>query len=486
MAIPNDLNLWSRLCPAPLLKLAVWGLVLGGFLQPAPSRAAQPESAPISTTAKTAGAEAPGAKKSAKVAAVAVSVAPLTKRKVQRTVGAVGSFYGYDEVTVTAEVSGRVVKVFHDVGDVVKPGDVLLQLDTSDFELALEDTRRQLELDATRIGLGEYVPPDEEFVPEKVLALIRTVFNLEKLPSVIRARETMKNSQERLKRAEQLTADPARRVISEEELKQRATDFDVASANYSQAKYDAWAVVAGIKYRLVQMRIAQRKLSLATIRVPTPTQRERMPKEIQYSIVQRKVTEGEMVKDAPGTSSATFELVMDGVLKLKSSVPERFVSQVKEGQAAEIRVEAYPGKVFSGEVVRINPLIDRTSRTFQVEVYLENPRREVAPGRTVNELKAGGFAKVDILTHVDPDAWTAPAEAIVSYAGSTKIFVEREGVAHAVPVATGIEGRGWVELIRPEKSDLRLTDSVIISGQEKLAEGVPVYDRGEKKKEPTP
>ena len=64
-----------------------------------------------------------------------------------------------------------------------------------------------------------------------------------------------------------------------------------------------------------------RQLELATIRVPTPTQREYMPEQVQYAIVSRKATEGEMLKDAPGLSTATFELVMDGVLKLEAQVP---------------------------------------------------------------------------------------------------------------------------------------------------------------------
>ena len=109
---------------------------------------------------------------------------------------------------------------------------------------------------------------------------------------------------------------------------------------------------------------------------------------------------------------------MDGVLKLKAAVPERFVSQVQVGQVARVYVDAYPNREFPGEVFAINPMIDRTSRTFMVEVYVDNPQRE---------LKAGGFAKVDILTHVDPQAWTVPVDAIVTYAGSTKIFVIRDG-----------------------------------------------------------
>ena len=99
-----------------------------------------------------------------------------------------------------------------------------------------------------------------------------------------------------------------------------------------------------------------------------------------------------MLKDAAGSSTATFDLVMDGVLKLHAQVPERFVGQVQPGQKAEIHVDAYPDRVFAGEVFRINPMIDRNSRTFEVEIVVDNPKRE---------LKAGGFAKVDILTHVD-------------------------------------------------------------------------------------
>ena len=70
--------------------------------------------------------------------AVPVTVGAIVPRRVQRSVQVVGSFWGYDEVTVMAEVAGRVAKVFHEVGDVVRPGDVLLEIDPTDYELAVE------------------------------------------------------------------------------------------------------------------------------------------------------------------------------------------------------------------------------------------------------------------------------------------------------------------------------------------------------------
>jgi len=141
---------------------------------------------------------------------------------------------------------------------------------------------------------------------------------------------------------------------------------------------------------------------------------------------------------------------------------------VREGQAAQIRVDAFPQRVFDGNVVRINPAVDRMSRTFNVQVYVPNPDRA---------LKAGGFAEVEILTRVDPAAWTVSPESVVTYVGSTRVFVLRDGQAHVIPVERGIEGAGWVEVLHDGAGDLRLDDVVIRGGQDKLAEGVPVQIR---------
>jgi len=65
----------------------------------------------------------------------------------------------------------------------------------------------------------------------------------------------------------------------------------------------------------------------------------------------------------------------------------------------------------------------------------------------------------------------------VTYVGSTRVFVVRNGKAHVVPVERGVDGAGWVELIRPADCDLRLDDVIIRGGQDKLAEGVPVQIR---------
>lgn len=393
--------------------------------------------------------------------AVSLEGERITLRSVQRSVGAVGTFAGFDEVTVKAEVSGPVAKVYHDVGDIVHPGDVLIELDKTDFDLELELTRRALELEVVRLGVKV---PEEPLSPDQISALLRQ-FKVESLPSIKRAQEQEQNATSRLQRAEQLRQ---RNSMSQEEFEQRQMEYDVAKSAFDQASYDAEAALAAIRHRAVQLRIAMRKLELTTIRVPTPTKRQWMPEQVQYAVVERKVTEGDLLKDSPGSSTAAFDLVMDGVLKLEAQVPERYVAEVKGEQDCVLHVDAYPNRVFSGKVVRINPTVDRTNRTFEVEILVSNEKRE---------LKAGGFAKVDILTRVDPAAWTVSPESIVTYAGSTRLFVVRQGKAHSVVVEKGIDGAGWVELLHSADVDLRPDDIVVRGGQDKLAEGISVQIR---------
>jgi multidrug efflux pump subunit AcrA (membrane-fusion protein) len=182
---------------------------------------------------ETRGAEAaakpastvPAAAAAAAERTVAVTVAPIALREVQRSVGAVGTFYGFDELTVTAEVPGRVVQMFHEVGEIVQPGDVLRQIDPTDDELAVEEKRREIELDGTRIGLREYVPADKDFNPDNVQKLIDRVFKIDEVPRVISAKEEMENAALRLERAEKLVAD---RALAREAHTGRSKDLKVA------------------------------------------------------------------------------------------------------------------------------------------------------------------------------------------------------------------------------------------------------------------
>src|SRR5262249_38684942 len=139
-----------------------------------------------------------------------------------------------------------------------------------------------------------------------------------------------------------------------------------------------------------------------------------------YAVSQRSVAEGALVR--PGAE--LFRLVIDQTLKLRVPIPERHSPDVKLGQNVNVVTAAYQTP-FTGVVSRINPTIDPTTRTFEVEVRIPNPKRE---------LKPGGFAKASIITQVHSQAMTVPLEAVVTFAGIVKIFVIENGKAKEVQV----------------------------------------------------
>ena len=70
---------------------------------------------------------------------VPVTVAPLEHRTIERTVDVIGTLRGWEQVTVGSKRSGRVIKVHHDMGDRVEPGEPLVDLEPIDAKLAVEE-----------------------------------------------------------------------------------------------------------------------------------------------------------------------------------------------------------------------------------------------------------------------------------------------------------------------------------------------------------
>ena len=110
-----------------------------------------------------AGAQ-PSAKATATIRPVPVTVAPLQRRTVERTVNVVGTLRGWEQVTVGSKRTGRVLKVLHDMGDRVRPGEPLVELDPVDAKLAYDQAQSRYLAELVKLGLTE--EQAEDFVKE--------------------------------------------------------------------------------------------------------------------------------------------------------------------------------------------------------------------------------------------------------------------------------------------------------------------------------
>lgn len=387
---------------------------------------------------------------------VSVTVAPLTVRPVGRSVAVVGTLEGFEEVNIAAKVDGRVTRLQHDIGDIVKPGELLAELDDTDYRLALAESQRGMELELARLGLKE---------------MPKTKVDISRLPLVMRSKNVEDNARSILERLRKLGA----RNVSLEERDKAEMEARVAGANRQQAELDALSTLAAARQKQAQVESARQKIDDCKVRVPTPSPARlppgiKDPSSIRYVVAGRKVAEGEMMRAMQST--ILYRLVIDQPLKLVVTVPERFVGEVKIDQPVTLNIEAYPGQTFQGKVTRLNPTVDRNNRTFTVEVTVPNKERK---------LRAGSFAKAGIQTRAADRAWTVPEEAIVRFAGVVKVFVVENNKTRAVPVvvgetvnvAEGTRQRRWVEVT----GDLPNGARVVTSGQSMLAEGTAVRVR---------
>jgi len=371
---------------------------------------------------------------------VVVTVAALETRPVQRRILVVGTLHGLERVQISAKVPGRLQNVCVDVGDRVKPGDLLVEIDRTDFQLAAEEAQRSLEKELAKLGLSE---------------MPRGKFDEEKLPSMIRGRLLVENARRRYERVKALLQ---KNAGTHEEFERSETDLRVEESTLLQTQLDTRSTLAAVRYAQSVLDTAQRQLAETRIAAPPsdfPSLKGLQQQGIGYVVAKRMTTAGEL---ATANSSPLLELVIDDALKLKATVPERYASELQVGQGVEVRVEAYPHDVFQARIARISPTIDSESRTFEIEATVPNAD---------HRLQHGCFAKGAIVTRTADQAIMAPTESVITFAGVTKIFVQDGDIVREVPVSLGVRGDGWVEVI----GDLPAQAVAITSGHTQLANG---------------
>ncbi len=165
------------------------------------------------------------------------------------------------------------------------------------------------------------------------------------------------------------------------------------------------------------------------------------------------------------TGKPLFVLVADNPLRLRGEVPERFAAEIHTGQEVRGYVEAFPDGTIEGRLTRISPAANPQSRALAVEALVPNGD---------GQLKTGFFCKAQILTRTDAQALVVPAEALVSFAGVTRVFViDDQGVAHGRQIQTGLRLGTLVEVTQ----GIAAGERVATSGLGRLAEGTQVSVR---------
>jgi len=125
------------------------------------------------------------------------------------------------------------------------------------------------------------------------------------------------------------------------------------------------------------------------------------------------------------------------VVWVQADLYDKDIRFVREGNTAEVRVDAHPDRVFKGKITYVGDVLDPETRTTKVRVEVPN---------TENMLKVEMFAMVRIPTAVMAPALMVPLEAVVKVEDHMVAFVKRENGFEKRPVELGQRVGDWVEV----------------------------------------
>lgn len=203
--------------------------------------------------------------------------------------------------------------------------------------------------------------------------------------------------------------------------------------------------VANAKARLDQARLS---FGDATIKA-----------SINGIVNKRYIEPGSVV--SPGTN--LFDLVDVSTLKLKVTVTEQQVANLKVGTMVKVKASVFPDKEYNGKVTFIAPKADE-SLNFPIEIQIaSNPNNELKAGMYGSAVFSAGGAKQQPIMAIS-------RKAFVGGVGNNQVFVVKDSTAQLTKVVAGRIMGEEVEVL----SGLKQGDIVVVSGQINLQNGTKV------------
>jgi RND family efflux transporter MFP subunit len=391
---------------------------------------------------------------------VAVSTASASIKPVSAGFEETGSFVADESSDIAPAVVGRVIATPVNVGDFVKQGQVICELDHRDAQLRLDQVRAQLD-EATanvrqaqsRIGLNGNLKFDPTTVPE--VAAAKASYESAQAQARLAAADA--------KRYENLvkTGDVSRSAYEKAHTQQETAD---AQANAAKQQYEGALNAARQSYGAVETsqaslesmraQVAQAEKGVAdtTIRAP-----------FDGYISARPTAAGEHV----AFTDKIATIVRIGTMKLQLQTPEQRSARATIGMDVIAHVAAFADRDFIGKVSAINPSVDPNSRAFILEARFANPKAELRPGM---------FATARVLLPGKEDAVFVPRAAVIHdrTTDANQVYVienpNGQNVAHLRVVLTGeIDGTSIRVL-----SGLTGNEKVATNHQADLFDGSPV------------
>jgi RND family efflux transporter MFP subunit len=324
----------------------------------------------------------------------------------ERTLVLPASLEGLEQTEIDARANGYVHRWLVDVGDSVVAGQLLAELDTPELDHELEQA--QARLSQSDAAISEAVATHE--FSQAVL---------------VRYRELAPQG-----------------IASRQDLEQKQSQSNIDAAHLSVVRAERSSQQANV-HRLQQLKLFARVVA-----------------PFDGTITERGIVRGKLV--AAGTGQHLFKLAALDPVRAFVQVPQSLVAGVTRGLPAQVRLAQRRGSVWQGEVARMAPALDPTSRTMSVEVRVPNSDHRLLPGM---------YVEVTLQLDSKQPTLVLPGSALSATKEGVRVaVVAAGGTAHWVKVRIERDTGAEVEI----SEGLAESDTVIVSPGPDISEGSSV------------
>ena len=334
-------------------------------------------------------------------------------------------------VDVGSTVTARVVNVLVADGAMVRQGDVLVQLESSELRAALNQATASAAQARAR------------------LAGLRSTGRTSARAAVMQADATLRAAQAELTRNQQLVAQG---FISTARLDDVKRALDVARAQQTSAQAQVLANTdLGTDIVQAQAQLDQAGAAIATAQARLAQTQVTAPANAR--VLTRQVEPGQIVQ--PG--KALLSLALAGPIQLVAQVDERFLEQLQVGQSTSVVADAFADQRFTAQVLSIAPAVDAQRGAIEVKFSIDK-----APAAFLREDMT---LSVEVETARRERALVLPLSALRSQTGSTSatVFIAQNGRAQTRTVRLGLRTLDATEVLE----GLAPGDVVLLGGQPK-------------------
>jgi RND family efflux transporter MFP subunit len=337
-----------------------------------------------------------------------------------------GAVTPYEQVTVHAKASGYLKSIAVDLGDTVRKGQLLAELEIPELEAQLDQKQAALAKEEAN--------------------LVRAQAEAEQLRAQM---EFQQLNFTRLKSVFDRDSD----LLPENEVDEARAAQAVAAAKHQAAVASVKVAEAAVQSAKAEIRAAQSLKAYSRILAP-----------ISGVVTERFVDSGSLIQSASTSrtqSAPVVSIARVDKVRLVADVPEASAVRVRPGKEALLQLPTYPAESFSITVARIGRVMNPATRTMRVEFDLLNREQRFRPGMT---------ARIVLRLQGISGAVTIPVAALRIEGENRSVFVVQGERLKRQPVKTGLESAEWVQVVE----GLSGSEQVVLTAASNLTEGQKV------------